>query len=171
MSAPAPLRKAFKDDVDNYFTMDRTYVAVRVPQVEANAKLLKAIIAGKVNQREARRLEQRCLAYLNAYDVDKCPLDTVLDVLADYERLYSGDVVRTAAYKEVLEERPWKSCPCDICKQIGIHVILFRGAERNRRRGFHNVFIFYHRLHRELGLFVPRSGAASGPQRKLAGRN
>jgi hypothetical protein len=30
-------------------------------------------------------------------------------------------------------------------------VILFRGAERNRRRGFHNLGVFYRRLHRELG--------------------
>jgi hypothetical protein len=28
---------------------------------------------------------------------------------------------------------------------------LFRGAERNRRRGFHNIFVFHKRLHRELG--------------------
>jgi hypothetical protein len=173
----SPLRQAFKDDKDNYYTMDRTYVAVRVPQVEGNAKLGKSIVAGHVNQREARRLEQRCLECLNAYDADRCQLDTVLDVLADYERLYSGDVVRTAVYREVLADRPWKSCPCDICKQIGIHVILFRGAERNRRRGFHNVFVFSRRLHRELGFFVPRSSigsavaAGGAPQRKLASRS
>jgi hypothetical protein len=167
----SPLRKAFKDDKDNYFTMDRTYVAVRVPQVEGNAKLLKGIIAGKINQREARRLEQRCLECLNAYDAGRCALETLLDVLAEYERVYSGDVVRTASNKEVLEDRPWKSCPCDVCRQLGIHVILFRGSERNRRRGFHNVFVFYHQLHRELGLFVPRSGGAAGDrERKRAGR-
>ncbi len=54
------------------------------------------------------------------------------------------------AYREILEERPWKKCPCDICKRIGIHVMLFRGAERNRRRGFHNVRVLYRRLRREL---------------------
>ena len=166
----SPLRKAFKDDKDNYFTMERTYTAVRVPQVQGNAKLQKAIVAGKINQREARRLEQRCLECLYAYDVGKCTLDMVLDILAEYERLYSGDVVRTASNKEILEDRPWKSCPCDVCQRLGIHVILFRGSERNRRRGFHNVFVFYHQLHRELGLFVPRSGAAADPTRKLAVR-
>jgi hypothetical protein len=31
-------------------------------------------------------------------------------------------------------------------------VILFRGAERNRRRGFHNVAIFYQRLQKEMGI-------------------
>ena len=26
-----------------------------------------------------------------------------------------------------------------VCKQIGVEVIIFRGADRNRRRGFHNL--------------------------------
>ena len=54
------------------------------------------------------------------------------------------------AYREILEEQPWKKCPCGICKRIGIHVMLFRGAERNRRRGFHNVHVLYRRLRREI---------------------
>ena len=52
--------------------------------------------------------------------------------------------------ERILEEQPWKKCPCDICKRIGIHVMLFRGAERNRRRGFHNVHVLYRRMRREL---------------------
>ena len=31
----SPLRQAFKDDRDNYYTLDRTYTAIRIPQVEA----------------------------------------------------------------------------------------------------------------------------------------
>ena len=45
-----------------------------------------------------------------------------------------------------------KDCPCEICRRLGIHVMLFRGAERNRRRGFHNLFVFYRRLRREMCL-------------------
>jgi hypothetical protein len=29
--------------------------------------------------------------------------------------------------------------------------MIFRGAERNRRRGFHNLFVFYRRLRRQIG--------------------
>src|SRR5262249_51940326 len=32
----SPLRQAFKDDKDNYHTLDRNYLALRVPQVEGN---------------------------------------------------------------------------------------------------------------------------------------
>ena len=56
----------------------------------------------------------------------------------------------TDIYREVLADRPWKDCPCNICRKIGIHVVLFRGAERNKRRGFHNLYIFYRQLQREL---------------------
>jgi hypothetical protein len=33
-----------------------------------------------------------------------------------------------------------------VCQAIGHHVILFRGSERNRRRGFHNTRILYQRV-------------------------
>jgi hypothetical protein len=57
----------------------------------------------------------------------------------------------TEVYRKVLQAQPWLSCPCAICQKVKHHVILFRGAERNRRRGFHNVWVFYKRLQRELG--------------------
>ena len=43
-------RQAFKDDKDNYHTVDRTYTAIRVPQVDGLPRLKKQILAGKVDQ-------------------------------------------------------------------------------------------------------------------------
>src|SRR5690606_28862346 len=129
-------------DRDNYYAPNRTFTAVRVPQVQGNPKLQKAILAGRVNQSEARRLERLCLDLLTKFDRDAASIEVVLDALAEYELLYAGSVKRTKAYREVLEARPWRDCPCDVCQKIGIHVILFRGAERNRRRGFHNIYVF-----------------------------
>src|SRR5207247_10071771 len=60
----SPLRQAFKDDKDNYYTPRRAYTAVRVPQVEGNAKLQRRIVAGDVKQQEARRLEKACMQAL-----------------------------------------------------------------------------------------------------------
>ena len=37
-----------------------------------------------------------------------------------------------------------------ICEKAGIEIVLFRGAERNKRRGFHNLHVFRQRLDREL---------------------
>jgi hypothetical protein len=62
----SPLLQAFKDDKDNYYTVDRTYSAIRVPQVEGNAKLRNRIVAGEVTQGEARRLEMDVWSYWSA---------------------------------------------------------------------------------------------------------
>lgn len=146
----SPLRQAFKDLKDNYWTLDRTFSAIRVPQVQANPTMLKGILSGKIDQSEARRLEQECLRVLLMFDSGNCSVHETLVPLLEYEKLYDESPSREEIYRETLQESPWKTCSCDICRQIGIHVILFRGAERNRRRGFHNVFVFNQRLHREL---------------------
>ena len=46
-------RQAFKDDKDNYHTADRTYTALRVPQVDGNPKLKARIQAGRVSPGES----------------------------------------------------------------------------------------------------------------------
>ena len=152
----SPLRQAFKDDRDNYYTLDRTYVALRVPQVEGNPGLQRRIASGAVSQDVARRCEKTCLALLDDFARGRARLESVLDALLEYERLYDPrGRGHEAAYRETLEAQPWELCPCDICKAIGHHVILFRGAERNRRRGFHNVWTFYRRLQRALPKTAP----------------
>jgi hypothetical protein len=148
----SPLRQAFKDDRDNYWTLDRTYTAIRVPQVEGNPDLSRRIRAGQISQAKARAAEQRCLDVLRRYDGDTESLEVVLSALKDYQAIYDAGRDRTEQYREILADRPWKSCPCDVCQRIGHHVVLFRGAERNRRRGFHNVWVFYRRLLRELAM-------------------
>ncbi len=147
----SPLRQAFKDDKDNYYTPERTYCAIRVPQIEGNAKMRGRIVAGEVNQGKARRLERACLDALERFDRDECEVPQVVGVLREYEQMHDGRTDRTAIYAEILRDQPWKNCPCEICRRLGIHVMLFRGAERNRRRGFHNLFVFYRRLRRQIG--------------------
>jgi hypothetical protein len=146
----SPLKQAFKDDKDNYYTLERAYSAVRVPQVEGNPKLQRLIASGKVNQDKARKSERACLKLLVRYDRDEVKLDLLLNALCEYERIYSEGKSRETAYREVLGDRPWKQCPCEICATLGIQVVLFRGAERNRRRGFHNLHVTYRRLHQQL---------------------
>ncbi len=148
----SPLRQAFKDDKDNYYTLNRTYTAIRVPQVDGNARLLRRITAGQVSQECARQLEKNSLELLEQYDKGKCSLEQVLDAVVEYDSFCDPKSNRREIYREVLTDRPWAYCSCDICKRLAYHVIIFRGAERNRRRGFHNIWVFYKRLHRELGL-------------------
>src|SRR5262249_25255268 len=127
----------------------RTYSAIRVPQVEGNTEFRKKILAGLVDQRAARTWEKRCLQLLEAYDRQKASLRTVVEALDHYEEIFAGRISRSTSNRETLEARPWTDCGCAICKAIGIHVVIFRGAERNRRRGFHNLYMFSERLRKQ----------------------
>ncbi len=147
----SPLRQAFKDADDNYYTLDRNYTAIRVPQVEGNPRFQKVILSGQIPQEQARAREQACLTALRRFEAKKLSVDDTLEVLLQYEALHDPKRSHSDAYREILTDRPWSSCECDICKRLGVHVALFRGAERNRRRGFHNLWVFYRRLQRELG--------------------
>jgi hypothetical protein len=143
-------RQAFKDDKDNYHTPEQTYTALRVPQVDANPKLKANIQAGRVAQPAATQQEQACLRLLRDYDAGQAPVGAVLDALRGYQEIFDGRRDYSQAYRKTLEEAPWKQCPCGICEPAGIDVAIFRGSERNKRRGFHNVYAFRQRLDREL---------------------
>jgi hypothetical protein len=146
----SPFRQAFKDDCDNYYLDQGALTAVRVPQVEGNPRLKARIQAGNVDQGVAVKLEQRCLSLLRAYDRDLAFLDNVVDALTEYEALWDDRQERSAVYSETLAAKAWKRCSCGICAASGIDVVLFRGSERNKRRGFHNLYVFGQRLRREL---------------------
>jgi hypothetical protein len=147
----SPFRQSFKDDRDNFYALDRTYTAIRVPQVDGNPKLKARIRAGQVRQATAIKLEADCLRALRRYDSGEVTARTVLRCLTAYDTLCDETRKdRREAYAELLEDRPWRGCRCGICEAAGIEVAIFRGSERNKRRGFHNLYIFSKRLQREL---------------------
>jgi hypothetical protein len=148
----SPLRQAFKDAKDNYYSLDAEYTAIRIPQVEGNPSLQKLISSGRASQDDARRRERAALAAMQLYDNGKMKLKSVLDALQSYEDLYAPGESHRDQYARTLEDRPWKDCRCDVCCDLSHHVVLFRGAERNRRRGLHNTWVFYRRVQREVAL-------------------
>jgi hypothetical protein len=150
----SPLRQAFMDEKDNYYAPDRTYTAIRVPQTHENGKLWKRIVAGEIDQNRAVRLEQACMAALAAFEREQATVDDVVGTLDAYEELYAGKALPKKRCRETLEARPWRDCGCEICRSIGIHVIIYRGQERNRRRGFHNLKVFRDRMRSELAATV-----------------
>jgi hypothetical protein len=146
----SPLLHAFKHDSKNYFTPTGEYAAVRIPQVEGNAKLAMRIRAGEVKQETAIRLEKQCLSRVVAFAKTGRGLKPLLADLHEYNQIFDGRKDRTPMYAHTLEESPWKQCRCAVCRKIGVHVVLFRGAERNRRRGFHNLYVTHNRLQKRL---------------------
>ena len=77
----------------------------------------------------------------------KANIDKTLDALCTYDQIITenrNDI--RPLLEKLLNDKPWKKCPCDICKKDGVEVIIFRGNNRNRRRGFHNTYVFYKML-------------------------
>lgn len=137
----SPFRQAFMDDRKNYHTPGDAYVAVRVPQVDGNPVLKRAILAGKVSGRDATQTEREVLKRLRGLDTGHITVDQALAALADYEAITASKASYLDHYRRTLTDAPWRNCPCRICKDHGVEIVIFRGTERNKRRGFHNLSV------------------------------
>jgi hypothetical protein len=157
-----PLRQAFMDDRSNYHTHDTTFSALRVPQVDGNPALKRAILSGDVAQKDAVRLERECLRSLRAYDSGSATASEALAALLEYEALVTPPHKKSyaQAYARTLAETPWKQCSCRLCRELGIEIVIFRGTERNKRRGFHNLQVLGHKVRALAG----NSRARGGPR-------
>jgi hypothetical protein len=75
--------------------------------------------------------------------------DQIWVVVEDYVR-WIGDTDLLDEYEDLLRDRPWDRCACPLCTDYGIEVAIFRGNNRNRRRGFHNTRRFYDEFQADL---------------------
>jgi hypothetical protein len=92
---------------------------------------------------------------MRAFDGGRLSVQRTLESVLDYNRDFLMDGRRTSAENEqklekhavdlrrTLEKRPWKACRCIVCTQAGVEVIIFRSSNRNKRRGFHNLSVYY----------------------------
>jgi hypothetical protein len=148
------IRQAFKSKTDNFHTREKKYTAVRIPPATGDLspkvrKLLKQVessdgsaAAAKLH-RKLINLEEKALTSIRSYAVDGLSLEETMKALTAYEDEFGDEGRYYPRFEETLRERPWESCPCVICRDIGIEVIILRGNNRNRRRGFHNTYVFY----------------------------
>ena len=134
-------RQAFMDEFKNFHTAERDYVAIRVPQVDGNPTLKRAILAGNVSQKDAITAERETLKALRRYDGSASAKRTCLDLLSEYENICQAKKSYITAYEETLVDAPWRRCSCKLCHEHGIEIAIFRGTERNKRRGFHNMSV------------------------------
>lgn len=163
----SPLIRAFKDEKSNYY-MDNGrggldyYTAIRVPQALDNARLMQGVKRGLFDAEDLQAREIHALRVLREFDRGRRTVDETLEAVMDYSQfLVRGDgTSKTAQDKALastrsgiartLEDRPWKNCDCAICRAVGVEVIIFRGSNRNKRRGFHNLGVYHRHVHRAL---------------------
>jgi hypothetical protein len=148
VDSASPLRRAWLGSGKNYLAPDgEWYTAVRIPEVGKSFRAKRIVSDGRAALAEISRLERDCLAAMRAYERGDAAADETVALIDQFDRLITPDrPVNTLALRRTLEARPWESCPCAICVSTGIDVIIFRGNNRNRRRGFHNTYVFYQLL-------------------------
>jgi len=141
----SPLIKAFKDQKKNFFSPEYDYMAIRIPSTDDNSVLRNKITSGQIEQSLAKQLEKEALSAIRGYAKSNISLDETLKKIENYEKLFR-DKVPLKDYKYTLESRFWEKCSCEICQEIGVEVVIFRNSNRNRRRGFHNLWQFQREL-------------------------
>ena len=157
----SPMVQAFKDSSRNYWFNPAStelikYSAIRVPQATENLTLVRAAKSGLLNQERLIAAEKRALSALRSVDRLKTKnFDPIIKEVLEYSTLLfiaagnsesliqrKVEKLRTQ-YAITLKDRPWDICGCDICIAIGIEAIIFRGSNRNKRRGMHNIKVLH----------------------------
>ena len=147
------LRKAWSCPSRNYFTDDgkygKWYSSIRIPF--STSKPMREVTESdpKYANGAMQELEKECLKNLKLFDDEEISEEEVLKSVNKYSALLQRKKTYnhfSERHQELLSERPWRKCKCKVCKDAGINIVVFRGANRNRRRGFHNTWVFYHKI-------------------------
>ena len=155
----SPLIRAFKDAKQNYYLPGsdsnlRYFTSIRIPQAIENPKLQRVVKKGSFRAEDLVRMEAAALGSLRAFDRGEADLEEALKAILIYsaplfeERPFEDCkgskalALLETRYRHTLEERPWKQCRCAICENISVEVIIFRGSNRNKRRGIHNLAVY-----------------------------
>jgi hypothetical protein len=164
----SPFLRAFKDAKRNYFVQRPEggldyYTAIKIPQATVNNKLKDAAKRGHLNQETIIDCEQSTLSELRLYDKDAANLEPAFQAIKAYTALTNydnkksqeannADMIRylDRIYRTLIDQK-WKSCECRVCKTASIETMIFRCSNRNKRRGFHNLWVYYNHLQRILG--------------------
>jgi len=139
-------RKAWLRSDQNYLgTSGQWYAALRVPMTSDGRTRIRLEASG-ANIKELEIEEARVMKLLCSFDQGGVDAATVLNALLEYDehltRSSEGRSMRNA-YERTLNDRPWNTCDCPFCRKSGIHTLIFRGANRNKRRGAHNTLMLY----------------------------
>lgn len=161
----SPLLRAFKDNTQNYYLPTPEgrldyFTAIRIPQALENNKLKNHAKTGRYQQEDLLRMEREALSMLRSYNKGEATIEETLDSVIAYSKpLYWTPSVTEESlkrklhtlrlhYQRTLESLPWKRCDCPICRAASVETIIFRASNRNKRRGIHNLSVFYEHLKR-----------------------
>ena len=144
-------RKAWLRSGQNYLSTDGDwYAAIRVPMT-GDPRTRKRLVASGADLEKLRTEEDKVLRLLCRYGRHEVSINDALEAIINYDsklsRSSDNQSMKTK-YRRTLESRPWERCACNFCRTLGIHMLIFRGANRNKRRGAHNTLMLYRQIGR-----------------------
>jgi hypothetical protein len=144
------LRKAWLRSDQNYLAPDasRWYGSIRIP-IAASKRMREAAEAAGIGAEALADLESQCLMALESFDGSPEATAELLKSVDAYGPLLDrrGEENHFAEkHGALLRDMPWRKCRCPMCRGAGVNVVVFRGANRNKRRGLHNTWVLYHRI-------------------------
>jgi hypothetical protein len=143
-------RKAWLRSDQNYLAPagDHWYGTIRIP-ISTSKPMQQAAIDQGVPTAKLTMMESSCLSAIKACNDDESARRLVTRAINQYGPLLERkgeDNHFVEKHALLLANRPWEKCSCPFCREAGIHVVVFRGASRNKRRGLHNTWVFYHKI-------------------------
>jgi hypothetical protein len=156
----SPLLRAFKDAKRNYYDLSPSgdldyYMAVRIPQAIENDALMRRAREGRMDQDSLLRLEKIALDLVRRCAARRVKVEAAVEAVIAYGRYALWDDKKSksanldqlerlrVSYIRTLGDRPWERCSCRVCKDTGVEALIFRSSNRNKRRGMHNLHVFY----------------------------
>ena len=125
-----------------------TLISVIIPTYNRSVDLEKAVILERQTLNEIRACASNGGTYNNALNSLREYWELILTEKAKTNQKEANQSLekQTTNALRTLKDRPWEKCECSICKKIGVDVVIFRGNNRNRRRGFHNLHVYYQHI-------------------------
>ncbi|MFN3426430.1 MAG: tRNA-guanine transglycosylase DpdA [Candidatus Thermochlorobacter sp.] len=141
------MRKAWLRSTMNYLGADgKWYSAIRIPQT-FNPNIIRTAQKRCISETKLKSMERQAMQAICSYTRKQISLESTLAAVMEYDQLLERSCENLERlhqqYRRTLESRIWEQCPCEICRSTGIHVVIFRGTNRNKRRGMHNTWTFY----------------------------
>ncbi len=143
-------RKSWLRSDQNYLcSTGKWYAAIRVPPSH-DPRTAKRLAQSGFSKVTIRRMERKALQSLRSLSDHRISVDRCLKAVLEYDALlHRGESEERSladAYRRTLTDRPWEYCKCRVCQALGLNALIFRGLNRNKRRGAHNTLMLYKAL-------------------------
>ena len=134
-----------EDSVDDPIPFDRYEELIQIAREESDAWYPGYV---PLVERVTNQYDSWQGAMFSGDKEENLRLEQMFQILRSYTEWYDDtydddEIEYLSEYRRTLEDRPWEECECPICQEMGMDVVFFRRNNRNRRRGFHNIYRFY----------------------------